>query len=193
VWGIGGVKEPRLDRLPRSLLGSLVLGRHARGHVVTFVIISPRREIIAYHLLYSYIAPANTHLERICPQKRNNEAKVRRKTKSEILGKARVMTYQDIEVARAKRAEQDTAKEAKGKRKRGRKPKSGALEEEVAPAEKRKCKKRKSATVEVEAPEAQTSGTQLAEGACTTTVESPSRADVLRYACAKGDMHSYSN
>ncbi|KAF2735862.1 hypothetical protein EJ04DRAFT_403811, partial [Polyplosphaeria fusca] len=37
----------------------------------------------------------------------NDEAKTRRKTKSEILGKARVMSYEDIEAARAKRARQN--------------------------------------------------------------------------------------
>jgi len=50
----------------------------------------------------------------------NNEAKVRRKTQSKILGTARIMSYEDIELARAERAEKDTAKEATGKRKRGR-------------------------------------------------------------------------
>jgi hypothetical protein len=55
----------------------------------------------------------------------NNEAKVRRSTKSIVLGKAKVMSYEDIEEARIKR----TAKEAiKGKGKRGRKRKSAALE-----------------------------------------------------------------
>jgi hypothetical protein len=45
----------------------------------------------------------------------NNEAKIRRSTKSVVLGKAKVISYEDIEEARAKRA----AKEAitgKGKR-----------------------------------------------------------------------------
>jgi hypothetical protein len=51
----------------------------------------------------------------------NNEAKVRRSTKSVVLGKVKVMSYEDIEEARAKRA----AKEATaGKGKRGRKRKS---------------------------------------------------------------------
>jgi hypothetical protein len=53
----------------------------------------------------------------------NNEAKVRRSTKSLVLGKAKVMSYEDLEVARAKRAEKEAAKEAKGKGKRGRKRK----------------------------------------------------------------------
>jgi hypothetical protein len=34
----------------------------------------------------------------------NNEAKVRRSTKSVVLGKAKVMSYEDLEEARAKRA-----------------------------------------------------------------------------------------
>jgi hypothetical protein len=53
----------------------------------------------------------------------NNEAKVRRSTKSEILGTARVMSYEDLVRARADRARRERAKEAKkaskeGKRKR---------------------------------------------------------------------------
>jgi hypothetical protein len=98
----------------------------------------------------------------------NNEAKVRRSTRSIILGKAKVMSFEDIEVARAARA----AKEVnKGKGKRGRKRKSTALEEdqpeaeaeeepEVIPAaeeaikDKRKSgRKRKGAIQEADAPE----------------------------------------
>jgi hypothetical protein len=58
----------------------------------------------------------------------NNEAKVRRSTKSLVLGKAKVMSYEDLEVARAKRAEKEAAKEAKGKGKRGRKRKMATPE-----------------------------------------------------------------
>ncbi len=54
----------------------------------------------------------------------NNEAKVRRSTKSVVLGKAKVMSYKDIEEARAKRAAKEQA--AAGKGKRGRKRKSPA-------------------------------------------------------------------
>ena len=43
----------------------------------------------------------------------NNEGKVRRSTKSEILGNARVMSYEDLEKARAERAVREAAKEAK--------------------------------------------------------------------------------
>ncbi|KAE9373844.1 hypothetical protein N431DRAFT_407564 [Stipitochalara longipes BDJ] len=50
----------------------------------------------------------------------NNEAKVRRSTQSLVLGKAKVMSFEDIEVARAARAAKDVIK---GKGKRGRKRK----------------------------------------------------------------------
>lgn len=56
----------------------------------------------------------------------NNEAKVRRSTKSVVLGKAKVMNYEDLSEARVKRAAKDKASEGKGKR--GRKRKSPAPE-----------------------------------------------------------------
>ncbi|KAF4612600.1 hypothetical protein G7Y89_g15579 [Cudoniella acicularis] len=56
----------------------------------------------------------------------NNEAKVRRSTKSVVLGKAKVMSYEDIEEARAKRAAKEEATAGKGKC--GRKRKSSAGE-----------------------------------------------------------------
>jgi hypothetical protein len=58
----------------------------------------------------------------------NNEAKVRRSTKSLVLGKAKVMGYEELMEAREKRAEKDAAQEAKGKGKRGRKRTSAVLE-----------------------------------------------------------------
>ena len=58
----------------------------------------------------------------------NNEAKVRRVTKLKVLGTAKVMSYQDLEDARVKRAEKDAATAAKGKGKRGRKRKNTAPE-----------------------------------------------------------------
>lgn len=48
----------------------------------------------------------------------NNEAKVRRTTKTEIIGKARVMSYEDLEKARRERA--DAEKEARKAKKRSR-------------------------------------------------------------------------
>ncbi|KAK3064923.1 hypothetical protein LTS18_002467 [Coniosporium uncinatum] len=43
----------------------------------------------------------------------NNEAKPRRATKSDVLGTAKVMSYEDLEKAKAERAAKDTAKEVK--------------------------------------------------------------------------------
>lgn len=62
----------------------------------------------------------------------NNEAKVRRSTKSLVLGKAKVMGYEELIEAREKRAEKDAAQEAKGKGKRGRKRTSAVLEADAA-------------------------------------------------------------
>ena len=55
----------------------------------------------------------------------NNEAKVRRSIKSVVLGRAKIMSFEDIEVARVTRAAREVIK---GKGKRGRKRKSAALE-----------------------------------------------------------------
>ena len=76
----------------------------------------------------------------------NNEGRVRRSTKSETLGKARVMSFEDLEKARAERVVKKAAKEAKEgakevkefgttvRRKRGQKCKS--VEEAGAPETK---------------------------------------------------------
>lgn len=80
--------------------------------------------------------------------KMNDKSKVRRSTTSVVLGKAKVMSYEDLVEARAKRAEKEAAKEAKGKGKRGR-PKSAALEvEEVSTDNVKRGRKRKNATLE---------------------------------------------
>ncbi|ORX91771.1 hypothetical protein BCR34DRAFT_581358 [Clohesyomyces aquaticus] len=94
----------------------------------------------------------------------NDESKSRRKTKSDILGKARVMSYEDIEAARAKRAEQEASKEAKGKRKPGR-PKRVTLEADAATLETKNCKRHKCTNVTQEAEEVivQTSKAHIAE------------------------------
>lgn len=70
----------------------------------------------------------------------NNEAKVRRSTKSDVLGKAKVMGFNELEEARAKRAEKEAIKAAKGTVKRGRKRKGttdsgGALVKAARPSE----------------------------------------------------------
>jgi hypothetical protein len=58
----------------------------------------------------------------------NGEAKVRRSTKSVVLGKAKVMSFEDLEVARVKRATKDKATADKGKGERRRKRKNPAPE-----------------------------------------------------------------
>ena len=60
--------------------------------------------------------------------KQNDEAKRRRSTKLTVVGKAKVMSYEDIEAARRERAAKEAAKEAAtASQKRGRKRKSPAL------------------------------------------------------------------
>jgi hypothetical protein len=99
----------------------------------------------------------------------NNEAKVRRSTKSVVLGKAKVMSFEDIEKARATRAAKEVIK---GKGKRGRKRKRAALEpqaepepegetepeaayvaKEVITGKRKRGRKRKSAVQEADEPE----------------------------------------
>ncbi len=62
----------------------------------------------------------------------NNETKVRRLTKSVVLGRAKVMSYRELEEARSKRAAKDRA--TADKKKRGRKCKGSALAEDTAPS-----------------------------------------------------------
>ena len=73
----------------------------------------------------SFVERALLHDQNQFLTRMNNEAKVRRSTKPVILGKAKVISYEDIEEARAKRAAKEIIK---GKGKRRRKRKSGALE-----------------------------------------------------------------
>ena len=65
----------------------------------------------------------------------NNEAKVRRSTKSVVLGKAKVMSYEDLEEARAKRAAKEQAMAGKGKRGRKRKNETAEAAEVAEAAE----------------------------------------------------------
>ena len=59
----------------------------------------------------------------------NNEVKVRRSIRAVVLEKAKMMSYEDLEEARAKRAAKEKATVEKGRGKRGRKRKSPAPEE----------------------------------------------------------------
>jgi hypothetical protein len=73
----------------------------------------------------SFAERALLHDQKQMLTRMNNEAKVRRSTRSLVLGQAKVMSFEDIEVARAARAAKDVIK---GKGKRGRKRKGAALE-----------------------------------------------------------------
>ena len=55
----------------------------------------------------------------------NNEAKVRRATKANIIGTARVMAYADLEKARTERAAKDAEKEAASKARKAKKAEKG--------------------------------------------------------------------
>ena len=75
------------------------------------------------------------------------------------------MSYEDLEEARTKRAEKEAAKQVKGKRTRGRKPKSAASEvEEVPTGETDRGRKRKSAATEAAAPELKAKVARMSEG-----------------------------
>ncbi|KAH8674863.1 hypothetical protein BGZ60DRAFT_469017 [Tricladium varicosporioides] len=82
-------------------------------------------------------------------EKLQKDPKVRRSTKSLVLGKAKVISYEDLVEARAKWVVKEATRAAKGKGKRGRKRKSSTLEAEEDTAEEdtagsarpgRKCK-----------------------------------------------------
>jgi hypothetical protein len=60
----------------------------------------------------------------------NSEAKVRRSTRSLVIGRAKVMSYEDLDKARVARAAKDKAAADKGTGKRGRKRKSAAQDAE---------------------------------------------------------------
>jgi DDE superfamily endonuclease len=75
--------------------------------------------------------------------KMNDESKPRRSTKSVVLGKAKVMSYEDLKEAREKRAARDAAAPAKPKR--GRKHKSGP---EAEPTVKGKRGRKRKSVVE---------------------------------------------
>jgi hypothetical protein len=121
----------------------------------------------------------------------NNEAKVRRSTKSLVLGKAKVMSYEDLEEARAKRVVKDAVKEAKGKGKRGRKRKRATPEVEEATAGKvKRGRKRKSAVLEaeVEAEAEEPEPEPNAKMARTSKAPAPSRASVMQTPIAEDEI-----
>jgi hypothetical protein len=107
----------------------------------------------------------------------NNEAKVRRSTKSLVLGKAKVISYEGLEEARAKRADKEAAKEAKGKGKRGRKRKSAALEADAPEPNAKVLGMSEAPAAPARASVVQMSGTPVAED---EIVPEPWRAPVAR-------------
>jgi hypothetical protein len=94
----------------------------------------------------------------------NNEAKPRRSTKSNVLGTAKVMSYEDLEKAKAQRVAKEAAKEAKKAEKEVKKAereakkadkeaeKAAKKAEEATTGKRTHGRKRKS-TVAVDAPE----------------------------------------
>ena len=70
----------------------------------------------AAHLSFAKGALQQHHIRLLL--KINDEAKVRRTTKSLVLGKAKVMSFEDLVEARAKRAEKDARKIAKKQRRK---------------------------------------------------------------------------
>ncbi len=80
---------------------------------------------LAYAAQISFAESALVYNQNQMLIKINNKAKVRRPTRSVLLGKAKVMSYEDIEEARIKHAAKDATR---GKGIHGRKRKSAALE-----------------------------------------------------------------
>ncbi|KAF2803749.1 uncharacterized protein BDZ99DRAFT_161878 [Mytilinidion resinicola] len=104
----------------------------------------------------------------------NDEAKVRRSTKSEILAKGvgKVMSYEDLEAARAARAAKEQAK-AEGKGKRGRKRKS-PVEADAPETRKGKRDRKRRSPEEAGAAEPKAKVAQMSE------VSEPARAPMAR-------------
>ncbi|KAG9249176.1 hypothetical protein BJ878DRAFT_475781 [Calycina marina] len=95
----------------------------------------------------------------------NNEAKVRRWTKPLVLGKVNVMSYDDLEEARAKRVVKDAARVGKGKGKRGRKSIWTPPDAEEGTAEAARCgRKRKNKSAVLEAPESTNKVARMSNG-----------------------------
>lgn len=109
----------------------------------------------------------------------NNEAKVRRSTRSLVLGKAKVMSYKELEAARAKRVAKESTQTAKGKGKRGRKSKNSLPGQEDNTIEiARRGRKRKSAEPKVPEPASKMVRTCNAAEPASALVIQPSRTQI---------------
>lgn len=107
-------------------------------------------------------------------KKINNEAKIRRNTKRLVLGTAKVMSYEDLEEARAQRAAKDAAK-ARRKAERDRKAESILPEAEEVTGKGKLARKRKNP--ELEASPSKSKRTQVAR---MSDASEPTRAPVAR-------------
>jgi hypothetical protein len=95
----------------------------------------------------SFAERALLHDQKQMLTRMNNEAKVRRSTRSIVLRKAKVMSFEDIEVVRAARAAKEVIK---GKGKRGWKRKSAALEADELEADEQEPELESKADSELE-------------------------------------------
>jgi len=109
----------------------------------------------------------------------NDEGKVRRSTKSETLGKARVMSFEDLEKARAERVVKEAAKEAK---KAAKEAKEGAKEvKKLATAVRRKRGRKCKSGEEAGAPELKVNVARTSEAQVEDKIApQPWRAPVAR-------------
>jgi hypothetical protein len=110
----------------------------------------------------------------------NNEAKARRATKSLVLGKAKVMGYEELVEAREKRAEKDAALRAKGKGKRGRKRTSAVLEADAAEPKTKAARMTKAQAPALEPERATAIWSTVAAVVGRDTTPDPWRAPVAR-------------
>jgi hypothetical protein len=119
----------------------------------------------------------------------NNKAKVWQGNQSLVLGKARVMSYKELEKVQAKRAEKDAAQEAKGKGKHGYKHKSGMPEaERVTIDTVKQDQKHKSTVLEAEAEAEEPEPEPSAKMAQTSKVPALSRASAMQTPTAEDDI-----
>jgi hypothetical protein len=87
----------------------------------------------AAQLSFAKGALQQNHIQHLL--KINDETKVRRSTKSLVLGTTKVMGYEELQDARAKRAETEAAKATKAKGKRGRKRTKASFEADATEPE----------------------------------------------------------
>ena len=117
----------------------------------------------------------------------NNEAKVRRSTKSDVLGTAKVMSYEELEKAKAERAAKGTVKEAKKAKREAKKAEKEAKgkkaekeAEEATAGKSTRGQKRKSSAANAREPQAKVARMRETQAAEDETAPTPWRAPVAR-------------